>query len=57
MVSVPVIDDDVFENDEVFTGNLRFPEGFTASVVLVPMTAPATITDNDGEQYLIFMSH
>ena len=50
-VSVPIVDDNLAEVDEVFYGNLRLPAGseFVGLVELNPDRANATIFDNDGK--------
>ena len=47
-VAVPIISDDVLERNETFTGNLRLPSGNTAVVTFAPVTAEATIRDDDN---------
>lgn len=48
-VSIPIEDDGLFENNEVFCGNLRFPTGVVPlpGVRLNPDRANATILNND----------
>ena len=50
VASVPIIDDDSSESDEIFYGNLRLPAGSTDRVVFKPLRASATIVDNDGKE-------
>ena len=45
-VSVPIIDDDSKEDEEVFYGNLRLPPN-SSSIELSPGRIKATILDND----------
>ena len=48
-VNVPILDDDIAENIEMFSANLRLPAGSTDIVFLDPDRANATILDNDGK--------
>ena len=49
LVSVPVVTDTLLENNETFSGNLRFPSGASStSVRLDPVVAVATVEDDDG---------
>ena len=49
-VSVPIVDDDLLEVDEIFYGNLRLPEDSTQErVAFGPARANGTITDDDRE--------
>ena len=53
-VSVPIVDDDLVEVDEMFYGNLCFPQDSTqARVEFAPDRANATITDNDSKLIII----
>ena len=48
-VSVPIVDDDLVEVDEIFYGNLRLPENSTQErVAFGPARANGTITNDDG---------
>ena len=46
---VPIIADDLLENDEVFYGNLRLPADSQARVMFEPQRAYATIIDEDSK--------
>ena len=50
-VDVPIVNDTLYENDEVFYGNLRLPAGAVNGVEFDPMRANATIIDDDSELY------
>ena len=51
-VSVPIVDDDLVEVDEMFYGNLCLPQDSTQTrVEFAPDRANATITDNDSNSY------
>ena len=46
-VSVPIASDGMYENEEIFFGNLRLPAGSQARVDFNPMRANAMIIDAD----------
>ena len=50
-VSVPTINDGVFEGDEVFEAVLSLPEVGSARINLRDERAAAVIEDNDGEEF------
>ena len=53
-VSVPIVDDELVEVDEMFYGNLCLPQDSTQTrVELAPDRANATITDNDSMLIII----
>ena len=49
VVNVSILDDQLYENAEMFSANLRLPAGSTDNVFLDPDRASATILDDDGE--------
>ena len=49
-MSVPTINDGVFEGDEVFEAVLSLPEGERTRINLRDERAAALIEDNDGEE-------
>ena len=56
-VSVPTINDGVFEGDEVFEAVLSLPEVGSARINLRDERAAAVIEDNDGAELLIMKLH
>jgi hypothetical protein len=48
-VSVPLIDDSIFEQTEMFGASLEFPGAPPPRVSLAPDTAQVTILDDDGQ--------
>ena len=51
VASIPVVDDDLAEIDELFYGNLRLPAGSIFTVEFDPGRANATILDNGNLFY------
>ena len=48
IVPVMVMNDGLFEYEEVFFGNLTLPAGTTSNIRLIPPMATVAITDNDA---------
>ena len=47
-ISIPVLDDDLFESQETFYGQLSATDSLPTNIHLKPDRAVATITDNKG---------
>ena len=56
-VNIPIVNDTLYENDEVFYGNLRLPAGVVNGVQFDPMRANVTIFDDDCELLYCIHSH
>ena len=49
-VTIPILDNNIFESTESFLVTLYFPGGPVPRVTLKPSTATVTIFDDDGKQ-------
>ena len=55
-VSVPIIDDNLFEDPETLFGNLTIPSGSSSRIILAIRTAQITIS-NDDCKYVVSHSN